>query len=582
MPQRALRIRVFLGLSGSLALAFAFHALAFYPDPQATGFGDWQQIHHNWEVALASWRQHGEWALWNPHHCGGITHLGNPESQHFSPFFLLSFPLGTTLAIKLMLVAHAWAGMVGAFLFARRGLGLTRAGACVAAGGFALNGFFAWQMAGGHFTFVPFYLAPWLLLTWRAAYRELRWAVATAALLALTLLEGGTYPFPYFVLLLAFDAALVAARDVRRTRSARPLARVTATGLTIFGLTATLGAIRILPVVRTLRLFPRTIESTDSMLPHELIEVWTTWDFPWRHPDHIYVWNEYTAFVGWPLLVVALFGLGACLLRRRWEPALGLLFFAVLMMGNHGPFAPWELIHRLPVYDSLRVPSRFSVLATFYLALLAGAGLDAAAAWLRERRLLSRVGALPRQVLAALAVAVLVLPGTIFGVVIHDHWDLPAVHGAPAGRFHLDTSPAYQIELASLPRRGVGTTQCYVGAMSWRVAPGLWRGDRPQVRVPDGGRLLAAHRTNHGVFATVDLPERARVIFNQNFHPDWEVVGDTGSVVDDVGRLAVALPEGRHRLEVRYEPATLWYARILTLLGLLVAFLLWRGALPSR
>jgi len=65
-------------------------------------------------------------------------------------------------------------------------------------------------------------------------------------------------------------------------------------------------------------------------------------------------------------------------------------------------------------------------------------------------------------------------------------------------------------------------------------------------------------------------------------HPDWEVVGDTGSVVDDAGRLAVALPEGRHRLEVRYEPATLWYARILTLLGLLVAFLLWRGALPSR
>jgi len=576
------RIRTIVGLSGSLAVAFAAHALAFYPDPEATGFGDWQQIHHNWEVALAAWRQHGEWALWNPHHCGGITHLGNPEAQHFSPFFLLAFPFGTTIALKLTIVLHTWAGLVGGYLLGRRAFGLTRAAACVAAGAFVLNGFFAWRMGGGHFTFVAFYLAPWVLLTWRRAFRDLRWAVATAGLLVLTLLEGGTYPFPYFVLLLALDAAIVTWREARAARSLRPLARTVAAGLTIFGLTATLGAIRLLPIVRTLQLYPRELESTDRLFPHELIEVWTTYDFPWRHPDHIYVWNEYTAFVGWPVLALALFGLGAALLRRRWEPALGLAFFCALMMGNHGAWAPWELMHRLPVYDSLRVPSRFAVLATLYLGLLAGIGLDAAGAWLRERRWLSRLGPGVRRSAAAIAAAALALPGLIFGVVISDHWELPPVHGAPTGRFHLVRTADYQTELASMPRRGVGTTQCYVGAMSWRVAPGLWLGDRPQLRVPDGGRVLASHRTNHRIFAAVDLPERGRVVLNQNFHPDWEVVGDTGSVVDDGGRLAIALPEGRHRLEVRYEPATLWYARILTLLGLLLSFSLWRGALPSR
>src|SRR3954468_9808582 len=67
-------------LIGALLLA----TLQWYPafsDVRATGFGDWQMIHHNWEAAYIAITRFGEWPLWDPFHCGGVSILGNPESQ---------------------------------------------------------------------------------------------------------------------------------------------------------------------------------------------------------------------------------------------------------------------------------------------------------------------------------------------------------------------------------------------------------------------------------------------------------------------------------------------------------------------
>ena len=276
--------RVRLGL-GTLALAIVFFAPAFR-FPLRTGFGDWQLLHHGWEAARVAIERFGEAPLWDPFHCGGVTLLGHPEAQHLSPLFPLSFAAGTTLAIKVFLVLHLWAGLIGTYLLARRHHGLERAGAALAAVAWCCSGFFAWHLAGGHGTFTPFYLMPWLLLAWRASARDLRFVPAVAALMTLTLFEGGTYPLPYFVLLLAFDTLVMLGRrgwqrlglpsgdPEGAPRSAPSAGALVRTMVLAAPLTVLLSAIKLGPTLRTLVLYPRTVQSRDAMGVHELLPMW--------------------------------------------------------------------------------------------------------------------------------------------------------------------------------------------------------------------------------------------------------------------------------------------------------------------
>ncbi|MFW6023228.1 MAG: hypothetical protein ACOC9O_00655, partial [Myxococcota bacterium] len=351
-----------------LGVAIAYWFPAFV-DPFATGFGDWQMIHHNWEAGHVALTRHGEWPLWNPYHCGGITMWGNPEAQHLSPFFFLSLLMGTTLAIKLMVAVHAWAGLAGMYLLARRCFHLEPPAALFASLAWGCSGFWAWQIGGGHGTFVPFYLAPWVLLAWRAAVADWRMSALLAALMALVAFEGGTYPFPYFVLLLAFDAVVLLGRGPRR-------GAVVTAALLSGGLTVLLSAVRWVPSLITLSRIPRNADIPDVVAPWEIPEMLARPWFPWVHPDHPFVWPEYSAYLGVAATLVGFAGVYAALRGRRYEPVAGLVVFGTLMAGHFADWAPWSLLHELPVYRALRAPSRFSVLFTLYFALLGGLAIE--------------------------------------------------------------------------------------------------------------------------------------------------------------------------------------------------------------
>src|SRR5690349_1415601 len=99
-----------------------------------TGFGDWQQFTHWWAVGIVSIRRWGEWPLWDPHHCGGITQWGQPQAQNFGPLYLLlALGFGTAVGQKLFLVVHTVIGWLGAYRFARRDALLLPVGAFLAA-----------------------------------------------------------------------------------------------------------------------------------------------------------------------------------------------------------------------------------------------------------------------------------------------------------------------------------------------------------------------------------------------------------------------------------------------------------------
>ena len=556
-------------------VATVFAAALWWPafqSPMATGFGDWQMIHHNLEAALASVRA-GDLPLWDPFHCGGVTSLGNPESQHFAPWvMLLALVIGSTLTTKVLLLVHAALGAAGAYYYARRRHGLHVVAACLVAGAWAGSGFFSWQMAGGHFTFVPYYLIPWLLLVWRRCLTDLRYVPAVALILGAMIFEAGTYPVPHALLAMALDLALAFAPGTRSEPGARvPITLRRAAGhITLAALlTLLLTTVRWLPITQTLALFPRSVSSTDTPTLLELMSAWVETESEWRVAGRLYVWPEYCAYLGWPIVGAAVLGLPRALRRHR-APLVALAFFLVLAMGSFHPWAPWALLHELPVYDSLRVPSRLQALITFYLAMLAGIGLDAFVRFFSDHFDHAEWWQGVSWGFVAFALAFPIA----FNAVNNARWDRPPVGDSEprAARFHLVPTPDYAQRYARLPRENRGTRSCYVGAMDWTIARGLWMGDGLQART-DAGTVANAWRTPNRFWLEVDMDQAGVVLLNQNHHPDWKP--DVGTVEDVDGLLAVALEPGHHELSVAYRPGSWWPGVLASILGLLGALGLW-------
>lgn len=567
------RHRVAVGL-GALVVAIIFWSPAWL-HPSATGFGDWQMVHHNWEVGFTALTRFHEWPLWNPFFCGGITAFGNPESQWFSPLTWPALITGTTIGTKIFLTVHAALGVSGMFIFAHSALGLRTGASVLCAAAWGCSGFFAWHGAGGHATFLPFYFAPWLLLCVRRSVHDLRYAIGAAAILALTLYEGGTYPFPYFVLWIALDVLFVLVLDAdgaSHGTSRRPFLVAMSKALALIGvLTLLLGAVRLLPIADALSRMPRDTTSDDSIAVAEVIEMLTARDHAWRYPPHRFVWPEYGTFVGWSVVVLAAFGVVVAWRRRqRWVIA-GLGLFLWLVLGEGGP---WSWLHALPVFDSLRVPSRFMVLFTFYLALLAGLGLDAIAAWLQTHRDNPTLGWTHH---AVVPLVVLISMADLFSVNLRtiDRWDgPPIVQGPAAERFHLVRTRNFHHLYASLPARHQGIAGCYNGGMNWVVSPALWSGDVPQVRVEplEAGALIGFERTVNSITLRVQAQhEPTRLVINQNF--DRDIRTDVGEVLEDRGRLALDVPAGDHVIHLRYQPPTLFAGLALSGLGWLLSVL---------
>ncbi|MEM9070768.1 MAG: hypothetical protein AAGE52_19830 [Myxococcota bacterium] len=532
-----------------LRIAFgALVAAALYWSPalwhwDATGFGDWQQFQHQWEAGRAALVRDGEVPLWNPWHCGGVFLFGDPQAQVYSPLFYLLLPFGTVAGLKIFLILHAAIGFAGMFVFARRHTGVGVVAASMASLIWAGSGFFAWHGSGGHSAFLPFYFAPWLLLAWRKAAEAWRYSAAVALIMALVLLEGGVYPFPYFCLLLAFDGLVQMSDPARRVGVVRA-------GAIALPLMLALGAFRLIPILNTMERYPRPTAGDDALTLQELYAMLAEREYEYSFPGHEYVWAEYGTFIGTIALALGLVGVVVAVRRAPWV-TVGLLLFGGLTLGRVTDLHPWALLHELPVYGSLRVPSRFAVLLIFYLALGAGLSMDRLTLALRRfhGRFRRRI---PQLAPAFLLVVVAVQIGWGNGAVI-DRWRKPTV---PALDHHAEYTilnfGAYT-DYATFPARNVSNRGCYTGMTAYHAARDLRVGNVPQARVRQG-ELRRVRRTANTITADVVLEEAGDVVFNQTWARGWE---SDGRVVEATrgGSIVVRdVPAGEQRVALRYRP----------------------------
>jgi hypothetical protein len=585
-------------IAGCVAIAFALAApMIVYCPGGACRFSldrlgttdDWRHFSMLWEAARVALSDFHQFPSWNPYHCGGLVLYQHPESPFPGPLFLLTyFWLPTAVAMKVWIFAHLVCGTLGArALVADRGG--NAAEQLLGAAVMAACGFFAEHIGGGHLSFTPFLYLPLILWAFRRGLRDVRYGVVVAGLFAVTVLEGGTYPAPLMAVALAVEClARLGSADDRRA-----MARLLPVSAVLFVL---LAAVRLLPALHYLREHPRLEPLDDGLGLGEVFSFWTTRTHARRMPGHRYVWPEYDDYVGLVPVALMAAGLLVAVFARdgsRRERRIDLAVFVALVwcaLGRiHGP-ALAVLLHALPVFRSLRVPSRFLGPAMVGFGLLAAGALGAG------RRALEKRSSPLRRTAVALELALVV--GVALDIcltnrqVIQQGLD-PRMPQMPASADFFQNTGADYSRLPTFPVDGFGTRACYV-ALEWKPAPGIvdGRGAQAHVEPPAAGTVVERRWSPNRIELEVRLDAPATVIVNQNYETGWRAqAGKDGDatvgayvvpqrrfwdirarpaelpVKGAIGLLAVSLPAGAHQLVLIHRPPWLWLGGLLSLAG---------------
>lgn len=490
---------------------------------------DWDQHQlYHW-VPYETVVRYGQIPLWNPFECGGMPMLANPQSRWLSPFFLLHVWLGPARAIPIEIVVHIALAWLGGFVLGRV-LGLSRVAAAAPAVVFAGCSAFYLHLGEGHTGWLPYAYMPWTL----AAYLTRRRFVA-GVLLALAVGEGGIYAVPHTALVLG----LLALHRSVTEESSRPLE-----DLALVGLAAVcLAAPKLLVMQELMNGRPRLISSPERMDLSLLFDALFSraQDLTAAQGTRPYGFHEYGAYISPIAAALAIAGI----VRQRRNAMLWLIVAVtalVLSLGETlgGEFSPWALLHRLPVFASQHVPSRFTLPAVLGLGVLAGYGADALA---------PRLG---RNLLAVLLAAA-ALDAALVGTSNLRHvFAGPAAARAPAPTFvqFRDETSTRMYELA---RANMGALNCYEPLDPGRSTVGVNEpGYRGEQYLLAGGTATLIEWTPNRLVIDVAAANPDVLVINQNYHASWRLASG-GQAMAHEGRLAVRIPPGHTRVTLGYR-----------------------------
>jgi hypothetical protein len=537
-------------VTASLVFAAAFCWPLLEGLGAAGGRHDWDQhMLYHW-VPFETVRRFGEVPLWNPYLCGGMPMLGNPQSRWYSPFFLLHLVVGPELGVQLEVIAHIALAWLGAFVLART-IGLSRVASLVPAVVFAGSSAFYLHIGEGHTTWLPFAYVPWTL----AAALARRPFVA-GALLALSIGEGGVHPAPYAALALV---ALAIHRSVVE-RSARPLGDLALTAMMAFCLAAP----KLLLAHELMTSYPRFTQSSETMTFGQLAEALfsRSQDLDYTPAGQPYAFHEYGAYVGPIAAVLAVAGLWTR--RRTAVPWLLLALTGIALAAGPilgGELSPWALLHQLPLFASLRVPSRFLLLTVLAVGVLAGLGMEAFTRSGQRRLAVAAV-----LLLAAAIDAAAVGPHNLRYALQRPSDPLPTQAVFVQFRDEADT------RMYQLARANMGALTCYEPLKP--VTSVLARNDagyRGEQYLLNGGSVTLVEWTPHRLVFDVVAAQPDVLVVNQNHHPSWRIEEGYGTIAAQNGLLAVRVTPGAQRVALEYESARFTIGLALAGLGTVAA-----------
>jgi hypothetical protein len=321
----------------------------------------------------------GNLALWNPHVFSGAPFLGGFQSALLYPPNALFLWLPLDEAINWSIALHVF--LAGAFTYAwaaRRGL---RPPACfLAAVVFMFCGAFFLHIYAGHYPHICTMIwAPLLFLAIDGLYERpsLGWSLLGMFAMAMQVLAG----FPQYVFHTGVAAAIYCVLNLFRAGNRKGF---------LLGLAGIVAGGVALSAVQLLTSFQESREMLRSVgLPYNFAAIFS---FPPENfltllvPDifgdiktlpywgRCYLW-EVSLFIGVSGFMLAILG-GVCGERRTRRFSIVMVVLLLLLaLGSHTPLFK-ALYLWVPGFDKFRGISKFTLLASLFLAMLAGIGLD--------------------------------------------------------------------------------------------------------------------------------------------------------------------------------------------------------------
>ena len=321
----------------------------------------------------------GNIPLWNPHIYAGTPFLGSYQSTLFYPFNATYLLLPLATALNLEMVLHVF--LMGLFTYAWvRGRGVHDAAAFFSGATMMLCGAVSVRVLAGQLTVLT--AACWTPAVLLAAERllarpTLGWTLAGIAAITLQILAG--YPLYVFI-----SALLVGATVLLNLRRCEDLWRSTLALACLAAAPLLLSAVQLFTGLETasesLRSggVPFWFAASFSLPPENLLTTIAPAFFG-DTPNTIY-WGksrywDMAAFLGVTTVVLAVFGaVRGDRTQRRFAAGFALVML-VVALGQNTPL--YRLLYDwVPGFDQFRAPSKFTLLASLFVALLAGVGLD--------------------------------------------------------------------------------------------------------------------------------------------------------------------------------------------------------------
>jgi hypothetical protein len=428
---------------------------------------------------------------------------------------------------------------------------------------FPASSWFYLKVAVGQVYALDYCYLPWAYAAGWVAATRYSWFYASVAggLMALGFLGSGPDALFYGAVGLAALLGALALTD----RRWQPLAILVGIGLFTIGF----AAVKLVPCYRLLQAHPRftgsEVQVNDAKLLLTLLfsrdqnifrAISSDWGF----------W-ESGAYIG---LFVAPAALGLIQMRRAAPWLIAGIVLLLLARGNAQPLALWPILHRMPLFDSLRLPSRFLIPLTLMVGVLVGFGVE----WVAAQRPWG-VFAASAVILLATADCLLVGPPNLANAM--DNLAYPPPPFAVSFRQVFHGPDNNSMLFPAMQNRGVVGCYDYTD-WSTNVRASDQPGYRGEQYLIGPGSLRLAEWTPNALAFAVDVPAPAEIVVNQNYDRWWRPVRGPATVIDEGGLIGIRIPSGRRRIEIAYRDYGALIGGLITLVTLAIAAGLWQWA----
>lgn len=325
----------------------------------------------------------GQFPMWNPWLSGGIPLFGDPQVGIVSLQAPLVLAFGTVMGMKIAIVGYLLIGFYGFRKLFMGSFGASSLRGSLLAYLPIFSTYMVFRVNGGHFTFLLLAFTPWVLHFFLQRYKKLNW------LWFALVYSFMVWSAPHYTTIMTATVVLfwylfeLAGRTITaaRTNNWQTLRTQFLADLAFFAkagtLVVALCAYRLFFVYDFIKDFPRLTQAvlerfTDPL--HIFFAMWSPTQYQWTPElrSH-YGWIEAASYIGIGTLVcIMLIGgviIASKMSKRKAKEssfrypiillvALFILFFA-LALGNFGSWSPYALLSNLPVFNSMRVATRW-------------------------------------------------------------------------------------------------------------------------------------------------------------------------------------------------------------------------------